>query len=254
MHTRATDGRATIGEMALAARSAGLGYIAITDHSRRLTVARGLDPQRLAKQLDEIDRVNTEVAGIAILKGIEVDILEDGSLDLPDSILERLDLVVGAVHSGFDLPRRKQTDRIVRAMMGPCFTILAHPGGRLIGSREPCDLDMLRIARQARERGCFLELNSHPERLDLQDIYCQMAREEGVLVSVDSDAHSTLEFGNLRFGIGQARRGWLEAKDVLNSRTLSEIRPLLARTMTRADPSRPSRGGGRASVSAAAES
>ena len=229
-HSKATDGRNSIREMAVAAKEAGLSYLAITDHSRRLTVAHGLDPQRLARQLDEIARLNTELQNITILKGVEVDILEDGGLDLPESILRRLDLVVGAVHSAFELPRKKQTDRIVRAMMNPCFTILAHPGGRLIGSREPCDLDMTRIMREAKQRGCFLELNSQPERLDLQDIYCQMARDEGVLVSIDSDAHSVFEFSNLTFGIGQARRGWLEAKDVLNTRSLKELTPLLART------------------------
>ena len=123
------------------------------------------------------------------------------------------------------------TDRVVRAMNNRCFTILAHPGGRLLGSREPCELDMLRVIREAAKRGCFMELNSHPERLDLQDIHCQMARDEGVLVCVNSDAHDTFEFANLRYGIGQARRGWLEAKDVLNTRALPELKPMLERTI-----------------------
>ncbi|MBI4207332.1 MAG: DNA polymerase/3'-5' exonuclease PolX [Betaproteobacteria bacterium] len=228
LHSKASDGHHTIREMALAAKQAGLKYIAVTEHSRRLTVARGLDPQRLLKQLDEIDRLNQTLDGITILRGIEVDILEDGSLDLPDSALKRLDLVVGAVHGAFDLPRRKQTERILRAMDNRYFKILAHPGGRLIDSREPCDLDMLKIVRKAKRRGCFLELNAQPERLDLEDVYCQMAREEGVLVSVNSDAHSTLDFANLRYGIGQARRGWLEAKDVLNTRGLREVKALLS--------------------------
>lgn len=228
LHSKASDGHHTIREMALAAKQAGLKYIAVTEHSRRLTVARGLDPQRLLKQLDEIDRLNQTLDGITVLRGIEVDILEDGSLDLPDSALKRLDLVVGAVHSAFDLPRRKQTERILRAMDNRYFKILAHPGGRLIDSREPCDIDMLKIVRKAKRRGCFLELNAQPERLDLEDVYCQMAREEGVLVSVNSDAHSTLDFANLRYGIGQARRGWLEAKDVLNTRGLREVKALLS--------------------------
>ena len=231
LHTKATDGRNTVKEMALAAKAAGLAYIAVTEHSRRLTVARGLDAARLAKQIDEIDRLNGELAGITVLKGIEVDILEDGRLDLPDSVLRRLDLVVGAVHSAFDLPRNKQTERVVRAMNSRYFTILAHPGCRLIDEREPCDLDMPRVVREAKSRGCFLELNAQPDRLDLQDIYCQMAREEGVAVSVNSDAHSTADFGHLRFGVGQARRGWLAAADVLNTRALPQLRPLLRRTM-----------------------
>jgi DNA polymerase (family 10) len=232
-HTKATDGRNTLREMADAAKTSGLAYLAVTEHSRRLTVARGLDPRSLARQIDEIDRLNAVLSGITLLKGIEVDILEDGSLDLPDSVLSRLDLVVGAVHSAFDLPRRRQTERLVRAMNNRCFTILAHPGGRLIGSREPCDLDMLRIVREAALRGCFLELNSQPDRLDLTDVHCQMAREEGVLVAVSSDAHSVHHFAHLKYGIGQARRGWLEAKDVLNTRSLKELRPLLAKTMGR---------------------
>jgi DNA polymerase (family 10) len=230
-HTHATDGHNTLREMALAGKAAGFEYLAITDHSRRLAVARGLDPLRLARQCDEIDRLNEELEGITLLKGIEVDILEDGSLDLPDSVLARLDLVVGAVHGKFVLSRARQTERILRAMEHPHFTILAHPTGRLLDERAPCEVDMLRILRAARDRGCFLELNANPERLDLADTHCQMAKEEGVLVSIASDAHSTLDFANLRYGIGQARRGWLEKQDVLNTRPLAELRPLLSRTM-----------------------
>jgi DNA polymerase (family 10) len=230
-HTRATDGRSSLREMALAAQAAGLSYIAITDHSRHLTVARGLDPRRLARQIDEIDRLNEELSGIAILKGSEVDILEDGSLDLPDSALKRLDLVVGAVHSAFSLPRRKQMARILRAMQSRYFTVLAHPSGRLLGAREAMDLDWLRIVRAAKERGCFLEVNSQPDRLDLDDLQCRMAKDEGVLVAISSDAHSTYELEYLKFGVGQARRGWLEASDVINTRSLTELKPLLTRTM-----------------------
>ena len=226
-HTKATDGHATIREMAHAAQSLGLEYLAITEHSRRLTVAHGLDPQRLLKQCDEIDRLNGALKGITILKGIEVDILDDGTLDLPDSVLAELDIVVGAVHSKFDLPRAKQTERILRAMDNRYFTILAHPTGRMIESREPYDADMLRIIRHARQRGCFLELNAHPERLDLLDTWCLTAREEGVLIAINSDAHGTQDFQNLRFGVGQARRGSLEAKNVLNARPLKELRKLL---------------------------
>jgi len=230
-HTKASDGHDTLREMALAAEAMGLEYLAITEHSRRLTVAHGLDPLQLARQCDEIDRLNAQLDGITLLKGIEVDILEDGSLDLPDTVLERLDLVVGAVHSRFDLSRAKQTERILRAMDHPHFTLLAHPSGRLIEKREPYDVDMLRIIRHAKQRGCFLELNAHPERLDLLDSHCQSAREEGVLVSIDSDAHSTFDFANLRYGVGQARRGWLEKTDVLNTRPLAALRKLLRRTM-----------------------
>lgn len=230
-HSKASDGHATLKEMASAAQQCGFEYLAITEHSHQLTVAHGLDPTQLAKQIDEIDRLNEQLTEITLLKGIEVDILEDGSLDLPDSILARLDLVVGAVHSRFELSRAKQTERILKAMDHPHFTLLAHPSGRLIARRKPYDVDMLRIIRKAKERGCYLELNAHPERLDLLDIYCQAAKDEGVLISINSDAHSVLDFHNLRFGIGQARRGWLEKQNVLNTRSLQELKPLLKRTM-----------------------
>lgn len=231
VHTKATDGHNTLREMALAGLSNGFEYLAITEHSRRLAFAHGLDTLRLAQQCDEIDQLNAELKGITLLKSIEVDILEDGSLDLPDSALAQLDMVVGAVHSNFNLSRAKQTERILRAMQHPYFTLLAHPTGRLIQRRAPYDVDMLRIIREAKNRGCFLELNAHPERLDLLDTYCRMAKEEGVLISINSDAHSIYDFSNLRFGIGQARRGWLEKHDVLNTRSLKELRGLISRTM-----------------------
>lgn len=230
-HTKATDGQNSMKEMAEAARDRGLEYLAITDHSRRLAMAKGLDSKRLFEQLEEIDRLNETAIGITLLKGIEVDILEDGSLDLPDEDLSRLDLVVGAVHSHFRLSRQQQTERILRAMDHPYFTILAHPTGRLIDERAPYDVDMPRVIRHARERGCFLEVNAHPIRLDLTDTDCQAAKEAGVMVSINSDAHSTLDFGNLRYGVGQARRGWIEKQDVLNGRSLHSLRPLLKRTM-----------------------
>ena len=227
-HTTATDGHHTLEQMALAAKALGLSYLAITEHSRRLAMAHGLDPRRLAEQCDAIDRLNERLDGIVLLKGIEVDILENGSLDLPDTSLARLDLVIGAVHSRFDLTRARQTARILRAMDNRYFTLLAHPTGRVIESREPYDVDMLRVIRHARQRGCFLELNAHPERLDLLDSHCIMAKEEGVLVAINSDAHAREDFAHLRLGIGQARRGWLAAADVLNTRQLPELRRLLA--------------------------
>jgi DNA polymerase (family 10) len=238
-HTTATDGRHHLQDMAGAARRRGLQYLAITDHSARLAMAKGLDAIRLSAQMDEIDQLNAHLTGIRLLKGIEVDILEDGALDLPDDVLGRLDLVVGAVHSRFKLSKQKQTDRILKAMDHPHFSILAHPSGRLIGRREPYDVDMSRIIRKARERGCFLEVNAHPERLDLTDIHCQMAREEGVLLAVNSDAHSTADLDDRKYGIGQARRGWLQKSDVLNTRSYAEVKKLLKRTMRPDDARRP---------------
>jgi DNA polymerase (family 10) len=228
-HSKASDGHNTIGEMARAAKAHGLDYIAITDHSKHLTVAHGLDPARLRKQIAEIKKLNAELAGITVLAGIEVDILDDGSLDLPGDVLAELDVVVAAVHSKFDLPRAKQTARILKALDNPHVHILAHPSGRLIDEREPCDMDMPKVIRAARDRRVALELNAHPQRLDLIDTYCQMAKEEGVLVAIDSDAHNTFELDALRFGVGQARRGWLEKKDVLNTRSLKELRAWLRR-------------------------
>ena len=231
LHTHATDGRNSIEEMAQAAKKRGLKYIAITEHSDRLKVAGGLDPPQLMKQIDEIDRLNDQLKGIRILKGLEVEILKDGTLDLPDTVLARLDLVVGTVHSHFNLPLEKQTERILRAMDHRYFSMLAHPTGRLIDEREPYAVDVIKIIHKARDRGCFLELNSNPRRLDLYDIYCQVAKAERVLVSVNSDAHSTNDFNYLALGVGQARRGWLEKDDVLNTRSLAQLRKLLKQTM-----------------------
>jgi DNA polymerase (family 10) len=231
LHTHATDGRNSLEEMALAAKNHGLKYIAVTEHSDRIKVAGGLDPPRLMQQIDEIERLNDQLKGIRILKGLEVEILEDGTLDLPDAVLARLDLVLGTVHSYFNLPLEKQTERILRAMDHRYFSMLAHPTGRLIDEREPYQVDMTRIIHKARDRGCFLELNSNPRRLDLYDIYCQAARAEGVLVSINSDAHSINDFNYLAFGVGQARRGWLEKDDVLNTRSLAQLRKLLKQTM-----------------------
>jgi len=229
-HSRASDGHAGIREMALAAKNAGLAYLAITDHTRHLAVAHGLDADRLLRQIDEIDSLNEELDGITLLKGVEVDILGDGSLDLDDDVLRRLDIVIGALHSQLGLPRAKQTRRILRAMDRPCFTILAHPSGRLLQERPPCDIDMERVIDHARERGCFLELNSQPQRLDLDERDCRLARDAGVLVSINSDAHSPQGFDNLTLGVVQARRGWLTRADVLNTRPLAELKRRLRKT------------------------
>ncbi len=228
-HTTASDGRSSLKEMADAARALGFEYLAITEHSRRVTIANGLDADRLLAHIDAIDRLNARMKGFLLLKGIEVDILEDGSLDMPDEVLARLDVVVCSVHSHFGLGREAQTKRILRAMDNRHFSILGHPTGRLIGSREPIELDLERIVRHAKKRGCFLELNAQPERLDLWDVYLQMARDEGVKIALSSDAHSIYELSNLRFGVIQARRGWLEKDDVINTRSLAELKTLLHR-------------------------
>ncbi|MGY3302930.1 DNA polymerase (family 10) [Pseudomonas sp. PvR086] len=226
-HTRASDGGNSLEEMALAAREAGLEYLAITDHSQSLRVAHGLGVEQLLKQIDQIDALNSRLQGMTLLKGIEVDILEDGHLDLPDDILGRLDLVVGAVHSHFGLTLRQQTQRLLRAMDHRYFTILAHPLCRLINERDPLNLDLPAIIKAAAQRGCCLELNAQPQRMDLFDLQCQYAKDEGVLISVNSDAHRTADFANLRYGVAQARRGWLEKHNVINTRSPAELKALV---------------------------
>jgi DNA polymerase (family 10) len=229
VHSDWTDGTVPIAEMAEAAQARGYEYIALTDHSRRVAMTHGLDPMRLARQIHEIDQLNEKLKNFTILRGIEVDILRDGSLDLPDSSLAKLDIVVAAVDSHFDLPRTAQTDRVVRALENPHVSILAHPTGRLIGEREPYDIDMDLVISAARKAGCYLEINAEPDRLDLNDLHAHAAKLAGVKLAVSTDAHSVDAFQCMRFGIDQARRAWLTANDVLNTRPLAEMRKLLKR-------------------------
>jgi DNA polymerase (family 10) len=230
-HTDWSDGRSTLEEMVQAAQVYGLEYLAITEHSDRLKIAGGLESSRLLAQIDEIDRLNQEFSEITLLKGIEVEILQDGRLDLSDEVLGRLDLVIGSIHSYFGLPLDKQTDRILRAMDHKYFSILAHPINRLIDERPPIEVEMIKVIQKAKDRGCYIELNSNPRRLDLYDTYCRIAQDTGVLVAIDSDAHSVDGFSHLRYGVGQARRGWLEKGDVINTRPLEDLKKLLKLTM-----------------------
>ncbi|KUY64448.1 phosphoesterase [Burkholderia cepacia] len=229
-HTDASAGRDSLRAMADAARARGFAYLAITDRAPDAGGSRnGFD--WLARQLDEIDRLNASFDDFVLLKGVEAGILEDGSLDVPDTLLGRLDLVVGAVRDGFELSRDAQTARVLRAMDQPHFTILAHPTGRVLGERDACELDVARVIAHAAARRCFVELDAQPRRLDLPDIWCREAAKAGVPVAIGSDACSTDELDNLAYGVDQARRGWLTRADVLNTRTLAQLRPLLARTM-----------------------
>jgi DNA polymerase (family 10) len=193
-------------------------------------MARGLNATRLARQIKEIRKLNETFTGFRLLSSIEVDILDDGSLDLSDDILKELDLVVCAVHYGFTHTREKQTERIIRALDNPYVTILAHPSGRLINEREPYQVDLEQVMHAAGERGCALELNAHPARLDLNDVYCRMAKELGVKIAISTDAHSVAGLDYMRFGVGQARRGYLEATDVLNTRPWPELEKLIRRS------------------------
>jgi DNA polymerase (family 10) len=228
-HSTASDGKASLEQLAQAARERGLEYLAITDHSQRLTVANGLTPERLERQIEEIDALNEKLDGVTLLKGIEVDILEDGTLDLPDELLAQLDIVVCSIHSKLNLSSEQQTERVLRAIEHPACTILAHPTGRLINRRPPYTLDMERVLHAMAEAGCYIELNAQPDRLDVNDIHARMARERGVKVAISTDAHRVAELDYLRFGVDQARRGWLAAADVLNTRSLADLRTLLRR-------------------------
>jgi DNA polymerase (family 10) len=228
-HTSATDGRDTLEAMATRAQELGYEYLAITDHTRRLRVAKGLDRRRLARQLVQIERLNAKLGRPRLLKSAEVDILEDGSLDLPDDLLRELDIVVCAVHYKFELTRKQQTDRLIRAMDSRYCHILAHPTGRLLGEREPYAVDMERLMKAARSRGCFLEINAQPQRLDLNEADCRMAKDLGLKLVISTDAHSTTQLEYMRLGIAQARRGWLEAADVVNARRWDEVAELLRR-------------------------
>jgi DNA polymerase (family 10) len=222
-HSKASDGHNSIEQMALAARELGYEYIAMCDHSRHVTIAHGLDKKRLAAQIREIDKLNDKLDGIVVLKSTEVDILDNGKLDLPNDILKKLDLRVCAVHYKFNLTRQQQTERILRAMDNPYFNILAHPTGRLINERDPYDVDLERLMEAAVERGCYMEVNAYPDRLDLTDDACRAARELGLKLAISTDAHSTSDLNLIRFGVDQARRGWLEKKDILNTQPLTGL-------------------------------
>ena len=228
-HTNATDGASSLEEIARAAMARGYEYLAITDHTKQVSIAHGQDAARVLKQLKAIDALNARLKSFKLLKSAEVDILEDGSLDLPDEVLKQFDVTVCAVHSKFALSAGKQTERIIRAMDSHYFNIFAHPTGRLIGKRQGYDIDMERIMRAALERGCFLELNATPDRLDLNDIHCRMAKEMGLKLAISSDAHHDTHLSYMEFGLNQARRGWLEASDVINTRSLTELKKLLKR-------------------------
>jgi len=228
-HSNRTDGTASAAEMAEAARQRGYEYLAITDHSKKVSIAGGLNEKQLREQMDEIDRINEQTEGITILKGMEVDILSDGSLDLADEVLKELDLTVCSIHYQQGLSPVRQSERVIRAMDNPCLNILGHPSGRLINKREPMELDMESIIEAARQRGVILELNGQPDRLDLACNYCQTAAARGVRIAVSTDAHSPDNLKLMKNGITEARRGWLTKADVVNTRPLKDLLPLFKR-------------------------
>jgi DNA polymerase (family 10) len=229
MHTNATDGKATLREMIEAARERGLEYIAITDHSKRVSMARGLDAERALAQWGEIDKIRPEYPDIQILKGIECDILETGGMDLPDEVLAQADWVIASVHYGQNQPSEKITERILGALENPYVKIIAHPTGRLINRREPYAVDMEQVFAAAVKHKKFLELNANPARLDLNDLHCSIAKRRGIPIVISTDAHSTDGLEVMRYGVLQARRGGLTAADVANTLPWKKFEKLLKR-------------------------
>ena len=229
MHTTYTDGRDSLADMVKACGDRGYSYIAITDHTKAVRVAGGLSREEFQTQFREIDEIRKTGTGPAVLKSAEVDILDAGQLDLDDETLAELDLVVVSVHSKFNMTKADMTQRVVRALRHPRVHVFAHPTGRLLGRREPYPLDMEEVVLVAHDYGVLLEVNAQPDRLDLNDIYCQMARDAGVKLVISTDAHRIAELDNMRYGVDQARRGWCEPADIANTRSLDAFLKLIAK-------------------------
>jgi DNA polymerase (family 10) len=217
MHTTASDGKNSILEMARKAKEMGYAYIAITDHSKAVRVAGGMDEKELAKHLKEIEKANRQISGFRILKGVEVDILPDGTLDLKDDILRECEVVLASVHSRFNMETEEMTRRVIRAIQNPTVKVLAHPTGRLILEREPFKINLREVVQAAVDYGVVLEVNAYPDRLDLKDVDARMARDLGAKLAINTDAHSAFQLELMKFGVFTARRGWIEARDVINT-------------------------------------
>jgi DNA polymerase (family 10) len=229
VHSFYSDGTNSIRSMALASKKMGFSYIGISDHSQSAHYAGGLSRERLQKQWKEIDQLNQEMEGFAILKGIESDILPDGSLDYEASILKEFDFVIASVHSHFTMPREEMTQRVVKAIRNPYTTILAHPTGRLLLAREPYAIDMMRIIDEAGRSGVAIELNAHPYRLDIDWRLCKYAKEKGVTIAINPDAHEEEGLKDTYYGVGIGRKGWLEPGNILNALDLGEMKAFLGR-------------------------
>lgn len=223
MHTTASDGRNSIEEMGEAARKLGYEYIALTDHSKAVTVANGMDEKRTLEQIKKIRAAQERVPGIRLLAGIEVDILKSGKLDLDNEVLAQLDVVVASVHSYMNLTREEMTERLLAAIGNPYTQIIAHPTGRLIMRREPFVYDMERILDAAAQHGVAMECNAYPDRLDLRDVHLRMAKQRGVKIVISTDSHSTTHLPFMKYGVITARRGWIEKKDVVNTLPAGEL-------------------------------
>ncbi|MGH7532793.1 MAG: PHP domain-containing protein, partial [Gemmatimonadales bacterium] len=222
-HSNWSDGTTGIEEMALACKAAGYEYVGLTDHSQAAAYAGGLKPDALARQADEIDALNARLSGIRILKGIEADILADGALDYPAAVLDRLDFVIGSVHSRFQMARDEMTTRMLRALDDPHLTIVGHPTGRLLLAREAYAVDVDALIEKAAAVGAAIEINADPHRLDLDWRTLRKARAAGLTISIGADAHDVGGIGNMEWGVGIARKGWLTAADILNTRGAEEF-------------------------------
>jgi DNA polymerase (family 10) len=230
MHTTATDGKASIEQMIAAAKARGLEYIAITDHSQRVSMARGLTPERALEQWSEIDRIRETLDdGFTLLKGIECDILEKGGMDLPDDVLAQADWVMASIHYGQKQSRAQITERTLGAIENKWVSAISHPTGRILNRREPFEIDLDAVYKAAKKHGKLLELNAHPPRLDLNDVHCAAAKEHGVMLVISTDAHATSELGMMRYGILQARRAGLIKADVANTRSWKQLQKLVKR-------------------------
>jgi DNA polymerase (family 10) len=216
-------------QLALASRDAGYRYVGITDHSQAAAYAGGLRPDDLARQADEIDEVNGRLEGIRVLKGVEADILQDGRIDFDDQVLARLDFVIASIHSRFNMGEREMTARVLAAMDNPHLTIIGHPTGRLLLSRDPYGLDLDAVIEKAAATGVALEINADPHRLDLDWRAVRRARERGAAISIGADAHNVAGIGNVEYGVGIARKGWLAAADVLTARPVEGFLACAAR-------------------------
>jgi DNA polymerase (family 10) len=233
LHSKWTDGKNTIEEMARACKERGYQYCAVADHSQAVRVAGGLGAKDFKRQRGEIEEVRRQVSGIKIFTGCEVDILPDGSLDLPEEILAEFDVVVGAVHSKMEMSEVEMTKRVLKALAHPALSILAHPTGRLISRRDPIAINLDAVFQVAKENGVGIELNAQPDRLDLSDVHAHRAKELGVKIAINTDAHSTEQLRFMTYGLDQARRGWLEKGHVLNTMTLSDLEGWLKRRRQR---------------------
>jgi DNA polymerase (family 10) len=223
MHTTASDGKNSIEEMAAAARALGHEYIAITDHSKAVSVANGLNDERMRTHMKNLRAADAKKLGIRVLVGSEVDILKDGQLDYSDEILAQIDVVVCSIHSYFNLDRTAMTDRMLAAIENPYTQIIGHPTGRLLLRRDPLDYDMEKVLAACAKHGVAMECNSYPDRLDLKEVYLRMCKERGVKVVISTDSHNTTNLSQIRYGVTMARRGWLEKKDVINALPVEEF-------------------------------